>query len=429
MRISFAVLLLLAGGASAYDLQAAIDANPGGTIEVPAETCTISAPIRITQSGTQLTGALTVVQTDPAQLVLHVEGANDVRIEGLTFTRAKGQQDAEAGGIRVTDSHNMVLDRVRVIDCKAREAAIALEDSSGCVIRDCDVRNYKRIAVDDRTETELYGYAFRAIDGTGILVARCQNVVISGNRIIEEALLPTAEMKEQHQLGSLTEGRKPTKPGKLGEGAVAAGYVSNWHQGSAIVVTGPTETRHVQVLNNHLVNAAQGIDLHCDYTLVSGNLIDHCMIGLKATHGCEGLSLVGNTVTHADLWGILLNPGAISSEANPDRGILVANNTIVAYGHGHEYWNWGGREPGAPGSYAIALYDGQLAENPPLRDLLVTGNMVAGNDGAPRYRYAVFIGSWHGPIENSPNMPENPQFSGNHFAPGLDGVSNGPLAP
>jgi hypothetical protein len=182
------------------------------------------------------------------------------------------------------------------------------------------------------------------------------------------------------------------------------------------------------VLEGHGTIVQENIDLHCDHTLVSGNLIDHCMIGLKATHGCEGLTLVGNTITHVDLWGIVLNPGALSAEDNPDRAILIANNTILAYGHGHEYWNWGGGSDDAGSSYAIALFDGQLAENPPLREVLISGNVVGGNPGPPRYRYAVAIRSWWGTAEESPNMPDAPQFQGNLFTPGREGVSNVPLS-
>jgi hypothetical protein len=112
------------------------------------------------------------------------------------------------------------------------------------------------------------------------------------------------------------------------------------------------------------------------------------MIGIKATHGCRNLLISGNMVTGADLWGILFNPGALSHyiesatgdqparPANVDAGTIVANNIVSDYGYGNEYWNWGGASETAGGSFAIALFEGQLEENPPLRDILFTGNIV-----------------------------------------------------
>jgi hypothetical protein len=355
-------------------------------------------------------------------------------------TRAEGAQEATNSGILIMDAAHVTLDDVRVIGNKARDAAIQIRDSEHVTVRNCLIRDYKRIAIDDRTDSELYGYAFRCIDGTGILANQCTHLAIESNRVIEESLIPTQELKDEFDLGRVVPGRNPdAKPGELGKNVAAKGYASNWHQGSAIIVTGPEESRHNTVRGNHIVNAAQGIDLHCDLTVVSDNVIDHCFVGLKATHGCQGLILSGNLVSHVDLWGILLNPGAAShggtddKAPNVDGGITIANNIVTYYGYGHEFWNWGGREDDRPGSYAIALYDGQLAENPPLRDVSITGNIVydPGRDTGepPRYRYAVFVGSWHGEPEDSPNLAEGLSFAGNRFHPGLRGVSNSAVVP
>src|SRR5690606_24441476 len=136
----------------------------------------------------------------------------------------------------------------------------------------CSVTNYKRIAVDDRTESELYGYAFKVIDGTGILVTFSQGVQVLDNRVVENRLFPTEETKRDHGLGQLTEGRAPTKKGPL---APKGDYANNWHQGSAIVVTSPLDTSHVQVRGNYIENAAQGIDIHADHVTCSQNTIKY----------------------------------------------------------------------------------------------------------------------------------------------------------
>jgi len=435
-------------------VQAAIDANPGKMVFVPGGDFEISQKLRIASDGSGLYGFGRIIQTNPQEPVLEIEHARNVRVRDLTLTRAPGKEDATANGVFCWDSSDVVLEGLRVLECRARHAAIEIRECTNCTVRNCQILSYKRIAVDDRTGPgeNLYGYAFFAIDGTGILVNRCTGTVIESNRIVEERLLPTREAKEQHQLGKLTEGRYPSKQGKLAAAAFANGYVNNWHQGSAIVVTAPEETRHTIVRGNYIENAAQGIDLHTDCAVVADNVVNHGMMGIKGTHGCRNLIISGNLLTHVDLWGILLNPGAGSHAAEPasedrparpanvDGGIIVSNNIVTDYGRGHEYWNWGGAANDLGGSYAIALYGGQLDTNPPLRDVLVTGNIVydTGRDGvvaggevrtpAPRYRYAVYLGGWDGEV-GGPTCPKDVRFVNNVFHPGAQGVSNVELTP
>lgn len=455
-------VLSLSAGAVAIDatvsagdypsIQAAIDANPGRMVVVPGGDHAIVERLRIRHDNGGLCGYGRILQSNPAEPVLEIERAAGVRVQDLTLARAPGAEDAEAPGLLCLNASGAVIDGVRVFDCRARDAAITLRQCADCTIRNCEVRNYKRIAVDDRTadgET-LYGYAFQCIDGTGILITECTGTIIEGNRIVEDRLLPTREAKERFGLGKLVEGRHPTRPGKLGETVVRAQYASNWHQGSAIVATGPEVTAQTLIRGNQVRNAAQGIDLHCDNAVVSENLIDTAMIGIKMTHGCRNLIVSGNLIRRVDLWGILLNPGAASHAAEPaaegrppqaqnvDAGIIIANNHITDFGYGLEYWNWGGASSDG-GGYGIALYEGQLDTNPASRDVLISGNMVydTGRDGIlvdgkvetppPRYHYAVYIGPWGDPAKRGPTFPQALQFAGNLFHPGSRGVSNTPL--
>ena len=85
------------------------------------------------------------------------------------------------------------------------------------------------------------------------------------------------------------------------------------------------------------------------------------------------------------------------------------------------------------------MYEGQLNTNPPLRDVLIQGNMVydTGRDKVlvdgkptktpPRYRYAVYVGPWGG--LPGPTFPRDLHFSGNLFHPGTRGVANVKLKP
>lgn len=446
-----ALLPFLAAGAdtppSAADypsVQAAVDANPGRMVLLPEGDYSLSERVRIAHDGSGLYGFGRLIQSNPAEPVLEVRAA-DVRLRDITLTRAPGAEDATESGLFCQGAKRVEVTGVRVFECRARNAAVMLSECADTTIRDCVIRNYKRIAVDDRTAEgeSLYGYAFRCIDGTGILAERCTGTIITGNRIIEERLLPTRENKEQHQLGALTEGRYPTRPGQLGQTVARLGYANNWHQGSAIVVTAPEVTRQTQVCGNHIENAAQGIDLHCDHAVVSGNVINHGLMGIKLTHGCRNVIVSENLISHVDLWGILLNPGAAShaaeadKPANVDAGIVVTGNIITDYGYGHEFWNYGGVAEDCPGSYAMAFYEGQLDTNPPLSDVLVTGNLVYDSGGdqppggtaplPPRYRYAVYIGPWGESKEPGPTFPRRLHFAGNSFQPGLKGTSNIPL--
>jgi len=426
-------------------LQAVVDANPGRVIVLPEGVHRITSRVRLTSDNSGLCGYGTLEQQNPAEPILDIVGARGVRVRDITCARSAAQREAEAPGVSCRDCRDVTLEGIRVTGNCARDAAIEVRNGTHVTVRNCTVADYKRIAIDDRTDSENYGYAFFCIDGTGIAVRESVGTVIEGNRIVETFLFPTRETKDKHRLGVLTEGRYPSKAGVLAGETIKRGYVNNWHQGSAILVTDPEKTRHTRITGNYLQNAAQGIDLHCDNAICSQNTVDHGMMGIKATHGCRNLIITGNLLTHIDLWGILLNPGAASHAAEPegdgrpargpnvDAGTLVANNIITDYGCGDEYWNWGGAADDLGGSYPLAFYGGQLATNPPLTDVIVQGNMVydsARDEGsAPRYRYAVFVGSWDSKPEIVATMPKNLHFSNNVLHPGREGVSNVPLEP
>lgn len=449
------VLPCLARGASVteYDsIQAAIDANPGSMIHVPEGRYEIDTPLRLTHDYTGLYGYGTIVQMNPDAPVLHGEGTVGIRLRDLTFRRAPDSPNATEPGLRFDGCRNLTIDSVRVLECKSRQPGIALSSCKDATLRDSEIIDYKCIAVDDRTSDDpnnAYGYAFKCIDGTGLVASHCVGLKVQNNRVVEYALLPTREMQATHDLGALTEGRFPTRPGQLGASAVARGRVDNWHQGSAVLIS---QCDNVAVTGNYVENCAQGFDIHSDNVVVANNTVFRGMMGVKMTHGARNVLVEGNLLRGMDLWGILLNPGtgsnygkdATASEpvrpANVDGGTIVANNLITEQGYGNEYWNWGGAPGrGGAGTYPIALYDAQIHDEPPLRDVLFTGNLVyhVGRDGVvegdkieqpkPRYPYAVYIGSWHGPLDQSPTAPEGVIFGDNLFHPGSQGVSNVPL--
>lgn len=450
LAIVASVPLMAASFASAADvstkdyasIQAAIDANPGREIFVPAGDHSVSLTIRITGEGTSLVGPGRILMTDPSRHILEIEHARNVRIEGLTFSRPEGRMDTQKEGVLVADAREVTLERVKVIDNRTRAGSIRLSQVRDARILNCEIRNYMTIAIDDRTQNvELLGYAFRCIDGTGIVCDRCRGTLIQGNRIIEENLRPTPAIKEQHQLGKFTK-KNPTKGLLIAQEVWDAEYTNNWHQGSGLIVTGPTQGDLTRILGNHIENAAQGIDIHSDHVIIANNIVTNAFIGMKAMHGSRNVLVTGNQFSRNVLWAIGMMPGAAASPAIPaesdrpavaaniDGGSLIANNIISQFGYGDSYWMW------QDASRAVFRFDnGQEPTDPPLRDVLIVGNIISNPDvgelpaeqedagESPRYHYAVRIES------GRENSPRNLHFADNLLPAGTEGVSNKTLAP
>src|SRR5581483_10853966 len=129
---------------------------------------------------------------------------------------------------------------------------------------------------------------------------------------------------------------------------------------------------------NHIENAAQGIDLHCDHVIVSGNIIANSFMGMKAMHGSRNILITGNQFVKNSLWAIGLMPGVASHSENTDGGSIIANNIVSDFGYGYAHWIWGSeRSP-------FRFDRGQEPTDPPLADVLVQGNLVY-STGTPRY--------------------------------------------
>jgi hypothetical protein len=122
---------------------------------------------------------------------------------------------------------------------------------------------------------------------------------------------PTPELKEKNNLGKFTK-KNPEKGKLMSQEVWDAEYVNNWQQGSAIVINSPRVTNRTQLLGNHIENAAQGIDLHCDQIIVSNNIISNSFMGMKAMHGSRNVLIIGNQFIRNDLWSIGLMPGTAS---------------------------------------------------------------------------------------------------------------------
>ncbi len=420
MRLLLAFLLAATAAAAelsvtAYpSIQEALNANPGRLIFVPAGDYPITEKIRIRGERSGLFGPGRIIQKSANQPIIEIENANGAEIRDLTLTRADGFMETTNEGILAIKCRDLVIDNVRVIDNHTRSGAIALRESKNSRVSHCLVRNYMRVTIDDRTASKEWGYAFNCTDGTGISVAYCTGTLIEGNRIIEENLIPTPEIKARHKLGDYVK-KNPQKGTFMSQQAWDAGYTDNWQQGSGLVVTAPEVSDVTRILGNHIQNAAQGIDLHCDHVIVANNIIENSFMGMKSMHGSRNVLITGNQFTKNCLWAIGLMPGAAAHATNTDGGSIIANNIISDFGHGHAHWIWGDeRSP-------FKFDTGQQPDDPPLTDVIVQGNIVQAT-GKPRYKYAVIIGG-------GPNTPRGMHFSGNLLHPGTLGVANVELQP
>ncbi|MFT4590643.1 MAG: hypothetical protein ACI8QF_004775, partial [Limisphaerales bacterium] len=385
--LSFSVLAASAAASPTvtdYDsIQAALDANRGRQVFVPAGDYPITEKLRVRGDRSGLFGPGRIIQHRNDQPIIEIENADGAEIHGLTLMRPEGKVETNNEGVLAIKCRDLVIENVRVIDNRTRSAAIALRNCVDARISHCLVKNYMRVTVDDRTANADWGYAFNCTDGTGINVSYSVGTLIEGNRVIEENLVPTREIKAKHKLGDFVKSN-PIKGAIVNQTMWDARYTDNWQQGSAIIVTAPKVSDFTRIIGNHIENAAQGIDLHCDHATVANNIVVNSFMGLKAMHGSRNIIITGNQFSRNSLWAIGLMPGAAANAENADGSSIIANNIISDFGHGDAHWIWGDeRSP-------FKFDSGQQPDDPPLTDVIIQGNIVQ-SIGAPRYKYTVII--------------------------------------
>ncbi|MCX6850888.1 MAG: right-handed parallel beta-helix repeat-containing protein [Verrucomicrobia bacterium] len=399
-------------------IQEALNANPNRMLFVPAGDYVITEKIRIRGERSGLFGPGRIIQQSADQPIVEIENAQGAEIRDLTLTRPEGKMESRNEGVLAIKCRDLVIENVRVIDNRSPAGAISVRESKDTRISRCLVRNYMRVSIDDRTQSKDWGYAFNCTDGTGISVGYSTGTLIEGNRVIEDNFVPTQEVKAKYKLGDYVK-KNAVKGGIMSQQAWDSNYTDAWQQGSGIVVNAPEVNDLTRVIGNHIENAAQGLDIHADHVIVSQNIITNAFIGMKAMHGSRNVLITGNQFVRNSLWAIGLMPGAAAHPAtddkpeNADGGSIISNNLISDFGHGDAHWIWGDeRSP-------IKFDTGQQPDDPPLTDVIISGNVVH-SVGKPRYKYAVII-------PGGPNAPRGLHFSNNLFHPGTQGVCNGEL--
>lgn len=417
------LVLFACTAASAADLsvanypsiQEALDANPNRMLFVPAGDYPITQKIRIRGERSGLFGPGRIIQQSADQPIIEIENTNAAEIRDLTLTRPEGKMETKNEAILAIKCRDLVIENVRAIDNRSPAGAITVRESRNTRISRCLVRNYMRVSIDDRTQSKDWGYAFNCTDGTGINVTYSTGSLVEGNHVMEDNFVPTPEVKARYKLGDYVK-KNPEKGALMNQQAWDSNYTDAWQQGSAIVINAPEVNDLTRVIGNHIENAAQGLDIHADHVIVSQNIITNAFIGMKAMHGSRNVLITGNQFVRNSLWAIGLMPGAAAHPAtddkpeNADGGSIISNNLISDFGYGDAHWIWGDeRSP-------IKFDNGQQPDDPPLADVLITGNVIH-STGKPRYKYAVII-------PGGPNAPRGLHFSSNLFHPGTQGVCN-----
>jgi hypothetical protein len=182
-------------------IQAALDANPGCMIFVPAGDYAITEKIRLRGERVGLYGPGRIIQQSADQPIIEIENARccrDSRSDAHSARRERWRRTGGYPGDQMPRSRHRKCARDRQPHALRRDHAAREQN---CRISRCLVRNYMRVTIDDRTASEEWGYAFNCTDGTGISVSYSTGTLIEGNRIIEDNFVPTPEIKAKHKLG------------------------------------------------------------------------------------------------------------------------------------------------------------------------------------------------------------------------------------
>ena len=397
-----------------HTVQEALDNNRGRSFYLPAGNYEIQEALVLRGEGSGIHGHGRIIQRNHDADILRVEGASHGRVEGITLLRQNPRLGKTAAGLYAVDSPHLVIRDVKVLKNRAELNAVFIERCDYLTIEGCEVVDFKTIAVDDRMNNDLYRYAFNAINGHGIRVANSRAVRILKNRVIETELLPTRAIQEKYELGKIVD--RAEQLGELASYGVLDDFVFIWHQGGGILVHPSTVSAFTLVDGNyiqnaaqgmdHIQNAAQGMDLHSDFLTVTNNQVTDCYMGMKAFHGARGVIIANNIFHSPGKYGILLRPGsesweaganhrgAVKSEANVQRSILIANNLITDQGYGSESWRLWKSDPSETAPVGIKVGTGPLENNPRLMDLIITGNRIydKGRDGIVEDGHVTFPG-------------------------------------
>ncbi|MCY2967869.1 MAG: hypothetical protein NT069_30285, partial [Planctomycetota bacterium] len=97
-------------------IQAALDANPGRMIFVPAGDHVITRKLRFRGDGAGLCGRGRIIQQTSNEPIVELEAVHAAEIRDVTLTRPSGAMETENEAILAIGCRDLVIDNVRAID-------------------------------------------------------------------------------------------------------------------------------------------------------------------------------------------------------------------------------------------------------------------------------------------------------------------------
>jgi len=147
LTLALCVNALAAEFAGYADLQAALDAQPGKVITLPAGDYPISRKLVLRGDGAGLVGPGRIIQENPDEPILEVDGLKDVLLRDLTLTRAAGRTVARKSALLAIRCSYLRVDQVRILDNQSPTGALALRECRFARVTGCLVRNYMRVSI------------------------------------------------------------------------------------------------------------------------------------------------------------------------------------------------------------------------------------------------------------------------------------------
>ena len=269
---------------------------------------------------------------------------------GLALDPARERETA-CEAVFATEARDLSLVDLKVVDNQTRTAAIELRNCVDGQIRDCLVQNYQRVDIDDRTGTPDQGFAFRCIIGTGILIRQCQGTLIRGNRVREDRLVATPEVKRRYGLGQNT--RKTRPGGESPAGGTGTGErPTTGCRGRRSSRLAGDDGLCTQVIGNLVEQAGKASTSTPTTSSSSQNIVNDALIGMKAMHGSKRVIVTRESVPQehalehrhdARPASLPARPPGVTGRhapANVDGGSIIAGNVISDFGLGQTQWIW-----------------------------------------------------------------------------------------
>lgn len=347
-------------------IQAAISANYGKQLHLPAGTYLVSSQLQVdSASGITITGEGydSVLKSSAAgtHIILLVQRTGFTAVNGLRLSNfridgnSRGQLDA--GLLAINNALGFVIEKLWI------ENGTRVSGSSGVngisfsagntggtgsigVIRDCYIRNTSKAAINWTSEAVaalITGNVIRDIAGNGTAPGIQVNGGFNG-KVIGNHITAT----EGPGIYASSDGSGNVSRNLIIEGnTVEACGASSTTQGDGILLTATSSTGRVVIANNVLVdngtntNGGSGVSLtNHDNVVVTGNLARNNRYDGIRVSGCNHLAITGNRCTGnnlaavsyaggVQLRGACAHVSVVGNQCSDDKGTKTQSYGII----------------------------------------------------------------------------------------------------